>query len=91
MFFEETLTMYNIGGGRMGRVYASRWRRSVCVFSVLLFKKPFAPNAALEKLETVNYLNKHPSQIRLFKNKFALTRNTRDMRQFVNGWHSASF
>ena len=33
-----------------------------------------------EKLEIVNYLNKQPSQIRLFKNKFAFVRNTRILR-----------
>ena len=58
MFFEETLTMYNIGGGRMGRVYASRWRQNVYAFSVFLFKNLLIPNAVFEKLEIVNYLNK---------------------------------
>ena len=80
MFFEETLAMYNIGGGRMGRVYASRWRQNVYAFSVFLFKNLLVPNAVLEKLEIVNYLNKQPSQIRLFKNKFAFVRNTRNLR-----------
>ena len=80
MFFEETLAMLQHRWRRMGDARASRWRRSVCAFSVLLFKKPLAPNAVLEKLEIVNYLDKHPSQIRLFKNKFAIARNTRDMR-----------
>ena len=37
MFFEEILAMYNIGG-RMGRVYASRWRQNICSFSVFFFK-----------------------------------------------------
>ena len=69
----------------MGVARASGWRRSVCAFPVLLFEKPLAPNAVLEKLETVNYLNKQPSQIRLFKNKFALARNTQNMRRFVKG------
>ena len=69
----------------MGRVYASRWRRSVCVFSVLLFKNLLIPSAFFEKIEIVNYLNKTPSQIRLFENKFALARNTRAMRRFVKG------
>ena len=69
-------------GARTGGARASGWRRSVCVFSVLLFEKPLAPNAALEKLETVNYLNKTPSQIHLFKNKFAIARNKRNMRRF---------
>ena len=57
MFFEETLTMYNIGG-RMRREYASRWRQNVCAFSFFLFKKLLIPNAVFEKLEIVNYLNK---------------------------------
>ena len=57
MFFEEILAMYNIGG-RMGRVYASRWRQNVCAFSFFLFKKLLIPNAVFEKLEIVNYLNK---------------------------------
>ena len=58
MFFEETLAMYNIDGGRMGRVYASRWRQNVYAFSVFLFKNLLIPNAVFEKLEIVNYLNK---------------------------------
>ena len=91
MFFEETLAMLQHRWRRMGDARASRWRRSVCAFSVLLFKKPLAPNAVLEKLEIVNYLDKHPSQIRLFKNKFVLARNTRDTLWLVNGWHLASF
>ena len=78
-FFEETLTMYNIGG-RMGRVYASRWRQNIYAFSVFLFKNLLIPNADFEKLEIVNYFNKQPSQIRLFKNKFAIVRNTRNLR-----------
>ena len=80
MFFEETLTMYNIGGGSWVRVYASRWRQNIYAFSVSLFKNLLVPNAVLEKLEIVNYSNKYPSQIRLFKNKFAFVRNTRNMR-----------
>ena len=80
MFFEETLAMYNIGGGRMGRVYASRWRQNICAFSFFLFKNLLVPNAFFEKLEIVNYLNKQPSQIRLFKNKFAFVRNTQKLR-----------
>ena len=79
MFFEETLAMYHIGG-RMGRVYASGWRRNVYAFSVFLFKNLLVLNAVFEKLEIVNYLNKQPSQIRLFKNKFAFVRNTRILR-----------
>ena len=80
MFFEETFAMYNIGGGRMGCVYASRWRQNVYAFSVFIFKNLLVQNAVLEKLEIVNYLNKTPSQIRLFKNKFAFARNTRNLR-----------
>ena len=57
MFFEEILAMYNIGG-RMGRVYASRWRQNICSFSVFFFKNLLIPNAVFEKLEIVNYLNK---------------------------------
>ena len=79
MFFEEMFTMYNIGG-RMRREYASRWRQNVYAFLVFLFKNLFVPNAVFEKLEIVNYLNKQPSQIRLFKNKFAFARNTRNLR-----------
>jgi len=77
--FEEPLAMYKHRGA-IRDARASRWRRSVRAFSVLLFKKPLARNAVFEKLKTVNYLNKKPSQIRLFKNKFALVRNTRNMR-----------
>ena len=55
----------------MGRVYASRWRQNIYSFSVYLLKNLLVPNAVLEKIEIVNYLNKTPSQIRLFKNKFA--------------------
>ena len=58
MFFEETFAMYNIGGGRMGRVYASRWRQNVYAFSVFLFKNLLVLNTVFEKLEIVNYLNK---------------------------------
>ncbi len=42
-------------------------------------------------LEKVNYVNKYPSQIRLFKNKFALVWNTQKLRKLVNGWQSDSF
>ena len=80
MFFEEILAMLQRRWGRMRRVYASRWRQNVCAFSFFLFKNLFVPNAVFEKLEIVNYLNKQPSQIRLFKNKFAFVRNTRHMR-----------
>ena len=80
MFFEEMSTMYKHRWGRMVCVYASRWRRNVYAFSVFLFKNLFVPNAVFEKLEIVNYLNKQPSQIRLFKNKFAFVRNTRNLR-----------
>ena len=80
MFFEETLAMLQHRWGRMGRVYASRWRQNIYAFSVFLFKNLLIPNAVFEKLEIVNYLNKQPSQIRLFKNKFAFVRNTRNMR-----------
>jgi len=80
MFFEEMFTMYKHRWGRMRCVYASRWRRNVYAFSVFLFKDLFIPNAVFEKLEIVNYLNKTPSQIRLFKNKFAFVRNTRNLR-----------
>jgi hypothetical protein len=38
------------------------------------------PNTDLEELETVNFMDKQPSQIRLFKNKFAFVRNTRKLR-----------
>ena len=77
--------MYNIGGGRMGRVYASIWRQNVYAFSVFFFKNLLIPSAFFEKIEIVNYLNKNPSQIRLFENKFALARNTRATRRFVKG------
>ena len=80
MFFEETLAMLQHRWGRKGRVYASRWRQNVYAFSVFLFKNLLIPNAVFEKLEIVNYLNKTPSQIRLFKNKFAFARNTRNLR-----------
>ena len=80
MFFEEMFTMYKHRWGRMRCVYASRWRQNVYAFSVFLFKNLLVPNAVLEKLEIVNYLNKQPSQIRLFKNKFVFVRNTRNMR-----------
>ena len=80
MFFEETLTMYNIGGGEWVRVYASGWRQNIYSFSVFLFKNLLIPNAVLEKVEIVNYLYKQPSQNRLFKNKFAFVRNTRNLR-----------
>ena len=55
------------------------------VFGLFYFKTPLVPNVVFEKLEIVNYLNKNPSQIRLFKNKFAFARNTRNTRQFLNG------
>ena len=80
MFFEEMFTMYKHRLGRMGRVYDSRWRRNVYAFSVFLLKTPLVPNGVFKKLEIVNYLNKQPSQIRLFKNKFAFVRNTRNLR-----------
>ena len=79
MYFDETLAMRNIGG-RMWRARASGWLRNMYAFSVFSFKTPLVRNAVLEKLEIVNYLDKHPSQIRLFKNKFAIARNTRDLR-----------
>ncbi len=84
MYFEETLAMLQHRRGRMGRAYTSRWRQNVCAFSVFLFKNLLIPNAVVEKLEIVNYLNKQPSQIRLFKNKFAFVRNTRNMRLFAS-------
>ncbi|KXB43528.1 hypothetical protein HMPREF1870_01262, partial [Bacteroidales bacterium KA00344] len=37
-----------------------------------------------EDLEMVKYMDKHPSQIRVFKNKFAFVRNTTKMRRFIN-------
>ena len=79
MYFDETLAMYNIGG-RMWRARASGCLRNMYAFSVFSFKNPLVRNAVLGNLEFVNYLNKHPSKICLFKNKFAIDRNTRNLR-----------
>ena len=82
MFFEEALTMYR--GGEWVVCTLRDGDKIFTRFRSFLFKTPLVPNVVFDKLEIVNYLNKNPSQIRLFKNKFAFARNTRNTRQFLN-------
>ena len=49
-----------------------------------ILKIPSYSERSIQKFEKVNYMNKYPSQIRLFKNKFAFARNTQEFRQFAN-------
>lgn len=42
------------------------------------------PNAYIEELKKVNYMNKRPFNFRVFKNKFAFARNTQKLRWFAN-------
>jgi hypothetical protein len=49
-------------------------------FRVYLDNAVLILNAAFEDLEKVKYVNKRPSDFRLFKNKFAFVRNTQKLR-----------
>lgn len=49
-----------------------------------ILKIPSYSERSVQKFEKVNYMNKYPSQIRLFKNKFAFVQNTQKIRQFAN-------
>jgi hypothetical protein len=53
-------------------------------FGVYLDNAVLILNAAFEDLEKVKYVNKRPSNFRLFKNKFAFGRNTQKLRWFAN-------
>jgi hypothetical protein len=74
--------MYNVGRTRRATVQDSV--NLFVHFSVFLENIDLIPNASFEELKKVNYMNKRPSNFCLFENKFAVARNTRNIRRFVN-------
>lgn len=58
--------------------------KTVCSRALgFILKTPSDSERSVQKFEKINYMNKYPSQIRLFKNKFAFARNTQKFRQFA--------